>query len=262
MNPLLPLFPLDLVLLPGVPLPLHIFEPRYKEMIKECMDQKQAFGIVRAKEEGFANIGCTAEVMNVLKTYPDGRMNILAVSFFGGIGLCSWELYYEKKHELLWAVGLGICISGFGFVVRRYKGTKMCPRCRNDFTRCPPLFCHICGKKLAFTNYARADLRGAWEIEHSVPRAKGGTDHLNNLYPACISCNRDKATVGSRSARAWHSRHRAPLSREKRREVRSNNRAIGTLVGALLGTSAGGIGILLGGAVGYLIGGSLKPSNG
>ena len=78
MNPLLPLFPLDLVLLPGVPLPLHIFEPRYKEMIKECLDQKQAFGIVRAKEEGFANIGCTAEVMNVLKTYPDGRMNILA----------------------------------------------------------------------------------------------------------------------------------------------------------------------------------------
>ena len=82
------------------------------------------------------------------KQPPRGRMNILAVSFFGGIGLCSWELYYEKKHELLWAVGLGICISGFGFVVRRYKGTKMCPRCRNDFTRCPPLFCHICGKKL------------------------------------------------------------------------------------------------------------------
>jgi Lon protease-like protein len=75
---LLPLFPLDLVLLPRVPLPLHIFEPRYKEMIKECLDQNRAFGIVRSKEEGFANIGCTAEILNVLKTYPDGRMNILA----------------------------------------------------------------------------------------------------------------------------------------------------------------------------------------
>src|SRR5437763_7843893 len=75
---LLPLFPLDLVLLPGVPVPLHIFEPRYKEMIKECLDQNQHFGIVRAKEEELAKIGCTAEILNVLKKYPDGRMNILA----------------------------------------------------------------------------------------------------------------------------------------------------------------------------------------
>jgi Lon protease-like protein len=74
---LLPLFPLDLVLLPSVPLPLHIFEPRYKEMIKECLDQKRQFGIIRAKEEAFVNTGCTAEIINVLKTYPDGRMNIL-----------------------------------------------------------------------------------------------------------------------------------------------------------------------------------------
>ncbi len=74
---LLPLFPLDLVLLPGVPLPLHIFELRYKEMIRECLDQQRAFGIVRAKDESFVNIGCTADIMNVLKTYPDGRMNIL-----------------------------------------------------------------------------------------------------------------------------------------------------------------------------------------
>ncbi len=74
---LLPLFPLDLVLLPGVPLPLHIFEPRYKEMIKECLEKKSPFGIIRAKEEAFVNTGCTADIINVLKTYPDGRMNIL-----------------------------------------------------------------------------------------------------------------------------------------------------------------------------------------
>ena len=51
LNTLLPLFPLDLVLLPGVPLPLHIFEPRYKEMIQECLDQKSVFGMIRSKEE-------------------------------------------------------------------------------------------------------------------------------------------------------------------------------------------------------------------
>jgi Lon protease-like protein len=74
---LLPLFPLDLVLLPGAPLPLHIFEPRYKEMISECLEQKKPFGIVRASEEGVAGIGCTAEIVSVTKKYDDGRMDIL-----------------------------------------------------------------------------------------------------------------------------------------------------------------------------------------
>ncbi len=74
---LIPLFPLDLVLLPGVPLPLHIFEPRYKEMIKECLDEKKHFGLVRMHDENTASIGCTAEIIQVLKTYPDGRSDIL-----------------------------------------------------------------------------------------------------------------------------------------------------------------------------------------
>jgi Lon protease-like protein len=74
---LLPLFPLDLVLFPGTPLPLHIFEPRYREMISECVDLKKAFGVVRAKEDGVAEIGCTAEIITVAKKYPDGRMDIV-----------------------------------------------------------------------------------------------------------------------------------------------------------------------------------------
>jgi Lon protease-like protein len=76
-NSLLPLFPLELVLLPGVPLPLHIFEPRYKEMIVECLEEKKPFGVVRASEQGVADIGCTAEIMSVIKKYDDGRMDIL-----------------------------------------------------------------------------------------------------------------------------------------------------------------------------------------
>jgi Lon protease-like protein len=74
---LLPLFPLDLVLFPGTSLPLHIFEPRYREMISECLDRKKLFGVVRAKEEGVAEIGCTAEIITVAKKYPDGRMDII-----------------------------------------------------------------------------------------------------------------------------------------------------------------------------------------
>src|SRR5277367_892168 len=75
--PLLPLFPLDLVLLPGNPLPLHIFEPRYKEMIGECLEQNRPFGVVRTKEGSIAEIGCTAEILTVTKKYDDGRMDIV-----------------------------------------------------------------------------------------------------------------------------------------------------------------------------------------
>ena len=77
MSSLLPLFPLDLVLFPGVPLPLHIFEPRYREMIAECLDEKKPFGVVRASQEGVADIGCTAEILEVTKRYDDGRVDIL-----------------------------------------------------------------------------------------------------------------------------------------------------------------------------------------
>ena len=77
MSALLPLFPLDLVLLPGTPLPLHIFEPRYREMISECLDRSQQFGVLRGKEQELAEIGCTAEILTVTKKYPDGRMDMV-----------------------------------------------------------------------------------------------------------------------------------------------------------------------------------------
>lgn len=77
LDPLLPLFPLDVVLFPGTPLPLHIFEPRYKEMIAECREQNRSFGVVRAREQGLEEIGCTAEIVSIVKEYPDGRLDIV-----------------------------------------------------------------------------------------------------------------------------------------------------------------------------------------
>jgi len=50
--------------------------------------------------------------------------------------------------------------------------------------------CHLCHGQLARSNYAREGERGAWEVEHSVPRSRGGTDHLNNLFASHIECNR------------------------------------------------------------------------
>ena len=75
---LLALFPLEVVLFPGAPLPLHIFEPRYKEMIQECLEHKRPFGMVRANENALAEVGCTAVISGVIKKYDDGRLDIAA----------------------------------------------------------------------------------------------------------------------------------------------------------------------------------------
>jgi Lon protease-like protein len=76
---LLPLFPLSLVLLPAMPLPLHIFEDRYKEMMGDVVPAAAEFGVVLAKEGGIVNIGCTARVERVLRRYTDGRLDLIAV---------------------------------------------------------------------------------------------------------------------------------------------------------------------------------------
>ena len=73
----LPLFPLGIVLYPAEHLPLHIFEPRYKEMTARCLETQSPFGIVFFDEGKIAQIGCTARITHVLERYEDGRMDLL-----------------------------------------------------------------------------------------------------------------------------------------------------------------------------------------
>lgn len=75
----IPLFPLTVVLLPGMTLPLHIFEQRYKRMMKAVIDEEIPFGIVLARESGIATVGCTALVRRVARTYPDGRLDVITL---------------------------------------------------------------------------------------------------------------------------------------------------------------------------------------
>ncbi len=75
----IPLFPLNVVLFPGEQLPLHIFEPRYRRMARECFDAKTPYGMLLAMNDGVTRVGCTAEILEVIKRYPDGRMDIMTV---------------------------------------------------------------------------------------------------------------------------------------------------------------------------------------
>lgn len=117
-------------------------------------------------------------------------------------------------------------------------------------------YCHICGKKLSFLNYSFFLEKGAWEVEHSRPKANGGSHHRNNLFAACISCNRQKGKSSTRYARSQYGRTRAPLPRQKKEEMRLLNALIGGFFGAAMGTLAGrdGNGMVLGAAIGAALG--------
>jgi ATP-dependent Lon protease len=71
------LFPLGIVLLPTERIPLHIFEPRYRELIGECLETGREFGLVLADEEGVREVGTRAAVTHVLERFPDGRLNVV-----------------------------------------------------------------------------------------------------------------------------------------------------------------------------------------
>ena len=56
----IPLFPLNVVLFPGEELPLHIFEPRYRSMVRECLDGRSPFGMLLSMDDGITRVGCTS----------------------------------------------------------------------------------------------------------------------------------------------------------------------------------------------------------
>jgi ATP-dependent Lon protease len=71
------LFPLGIVLLPTERVPLHIFEPRYRELIGECIESGVDFGLLYADEDGVREVGTRARVAAVLEQFEDGRLNII-----------------------------------------------------------------------------------------------------------------------------------------------------------------------------------------
>lgn len=99
----LPLFPLAVVLFPGVPLPLHIFEPRYRKMLDDIKASNSMFGLsyfdatsAPTEVPPVGHVGCVAEVTET-QSFPDGRSNILTV----GIVRYRIESYVERGDPYL-----------------------------------------------------------------------------------------------------------------------------------------------------------------
>ena len=73
----MPLFPLNIVAVPKERIPLHIFEPRYKRMIKDSIKTGYPFGIVLKDDKGVKSIGCSVKIIRVLKEHPTGEYDII-----------------------------------------------------------------------------------------------------------------------------------------------------------------------------------------
>ena len=95
----LPLFPLELVVLPGQHLPLHIFEPRYKQLLNECRHEGITFGIPAAIEGRLAEYGTEMKLVEVFKEYESGEMDVLT----RGIGAFRLVKYLRDVADKLYS---------------------------------------------------------------------------------------------------------------------------------------------------------------
>lgn len=71
-----PIFPLGIVVFPHEDLNLHIFEPRYKQLITDCFTDKKPFGIPTVLKKGLSERGTLVEVKEIVEVYPDGKLDI------------------------------------------------------------------------------------------------------------------------------------------------------------------------------------------
>jgi len=76
MTNFIPIFPLGIVVYPGEQLNLHIFEPRYKQLIKECFEARKSFGIPSVMDEKINEMGTLVQVKEITQVYEDGKMDI------------------------------------------------------------------------------------------------------------------------------------------------------------------------------------------
>lgn len=105
--------------------------------------------------------------------------------------------------------------------------------------------CHLCRRRRSRRSYGRT-----WEVDHSMPRAKGGTDYLRNLRPACIGCNRSKKHGSTRAARRISGFSRAPISKS----AKETSQAFTAVLGLVVGAPFGPLGALIGLGIGALVG--------
>ncbi|MEM0992232.1 MAG: LON peptidase substrate-binding domain-containing protein [Bacteroidota bacterium] len=99
MSQILPLFPLQLVAFPSENLNLHIFEPRYRQLMKECEEAGSTFGIPAFINGSVQEYGTELELVAIVKRYPDGKLDVKT----RGLGIFRIEEFYSRAPDKLYA---------------------------------------------------------------------------------------------------------------------------------------------------------------
>jgi Lon protease-like protein len=168
-----PLFPLDTVLFPGMALPLHVFEPRYREMIAACLEDHAPFGVVLARPESLFgleiphSVGTLARIEDY-ERLPDGRYNLLAR------GMRRFRILRESRD-------------------RAYMRGLICPLCDRDDS--PDVLDALASEaREAFVRYLNAVLTlvGSEECEIAIPRDPAELSHAIGMCLTSEECDKQK----------------------------------------------------------------------
>lgn len=181
----IPLFPLDIVLFPGQAVPLHIFEPRYRQMTRHCIDTQSPFGIVFMHERTMARTGCSAMIVKILKEYEDGRSDILTAgqSAFQLIRTHDEKPYLEADVEYLEEDFTEVDSA----VSERLE--KLCNQCHQLlYGEDAPRFETEGGISLAYHVASELPVdaamrQGLLEIRSEAKRQERLVEHLDDWYP-------------------------------------------------------------------------------
>ena len=175
----IPLFPLNVVLFPGEQLPLHIFEPRYRRMVRECLDSKSPFGMLLALPDGIVRVGCTAEILEVIKRYEDGRMDIITVGRdpFRVVELFSGDSLLEGHIDYLADTDSAAAPQSVKQLVELYETchTLLFSGIPKDFDSVPP-------DQLSYTIAAALPLDLLWKQQLLELRTESERQHRLSTY--------------------------------------------------------------------------------
>jgi Lon protease-like protein len=144
----LPLFPLSVVLFPGAPMPLHVFEPRYRQMVARCVEGDSRFGLIYHDPDRHGpytlepgGVGCVAEILK-FQPLPDGRSLILCRGeerFRVEDGIESGSPYFEALAEPYQDADEDLT----GMVLRRRRSISLFHRVLEEVIRYPRPFPEI-----------------------------------------------------------------------------------------------------------------------
>ena len=175
----IPLFPLNVVLFPGEQRPLHIFEPRYRRMVRECLDSKSPFGMLLALPDGIVRVGCTAEILEVIKRYQDGRMDIITVGRdpFRLVELFSGDALLEGHIDYLADTDSAAAPQSIKQLVELYETchTLLFSGIPKDFDSVPP-------DQLSYTIAAALPLELLWKQQLLELRTESERQHRLSTY--------------------------------------------------------------------------------